>query len=109
MAETALEVRKLLSRHTAIDASDLRDDLRLQEDLGMTGSDAEEFIRDFFTQFHLEWDAFSFDRHFGEESIWPWELLLSQRKTPVTVRDLVNSAVARRWVVNQEDGREATG
>src|SRR5215216_3011535 len=48
---------------------------RLEDDLGMTGDDAAEFIAAFAAEFGVDLSGFEFGRHFGgERPATPWGL-----------------------------------
>ncbi len=76
---------------------------RLEEDLGMTGDDASDFLMDFAEQFAVDLAGLDFHKHFGPEGFnlfWLLdkpEWMLDQGRFPVTVAHLVAVAKAGRW------------
>jgi hypothetical protein len=83
----------------------LRSDTRLEEDLGMTGLDAAEFLEAFAKAFEVDLTGLEFHKHFGPECSgpilsWPPDLqeaIKDLGKYPVTVGHLIEVAVAKRW------------
>jgi Protein of unknown function (DUF1493) len=83
----------------------LRADTRLEEDLGMTGTDAAEFLEAFAEAFEVDLTGIEFHKHFGPECsgpilFWPrWmkEEMKDLGQYPVTVGHLVEVAAAKRW------------
>jgi hypothetical protein len=82
----------------------------LEDDLGMTGDDAAEFVRHFAAEFRVDLPGFELDRHFGNERpATPVSLALglldwatTGRKgrpapEPVTIARLAEAAAAGRW------------
>jgi hypothetical protein len=94
-----IEVRlaEMLSYQMGVPISRIGRRTHLQEDLKMTGDDAEEFMADFFEAFQIDRSAFSFDRFFDPESSWPWELLRRHRTIPLTVQDLLQAIETGQW------------
>lgn len=89
----------------------LRSATRLEEDLGMTGDDAAEFLEAFARQFEVDLAALEFHKHFGPESgpvvFWPRRLaeeLKDWGHFPVTIGHLVAVAAARRWTCPPRQG-----
>ncbi len=83
----------------------LRPETRLEEDLGMTGDDAAEFLGAFAGEFEVDLTGIEFHKHFAPECgpilSWPRSLVEEMRdhgKFPVTIGHLVDVAVARRWM-----------
>jgi hypothetical protein len=83
----------------------LRADTRLEEDLGMTGLDAAEFLEAFAEAFEVDLTGIEFHKHFGPEGSGPIPFLARWLKDemkdygeyPVTVGHLVEVVAARRW------------
>src|SRR5262245_62884291 len=83
----------------------LRADTRLEEDLGMTGADAADFLNAFAEMFEVDLTGIEFHKHFGPECGGP--ILFCSRelreemkdlgKYPVTVGHLVEVAAVKRW------------
>src|SRR5262249_34106840 len=106
-ADTGLpdRVRKFVSDFWYQSPHRLRADTRLEEDLGMTGLDATEFLEAFAEAFEVDLTGIEFHKHFGPECggpilFWPpglREQMKDHGKYPVTVGHLVEVAVAKRW------------
>lgn len=82
----------------------LRADMRLEEDLGMTGADAADFLNSFAEAFEVDMTGIEFHKHFGPECgpilflpRWLEEAMKDWGKYPVTVGHLVEVATAKRW------------
>src|SRR3954451_25224927 len=82
----------------------LRADTRLEDDLGMSGLDAAEFLEAFAGAFEVDLAGIDFHKHFGPECgpvlFWPrWleEEMKDYGLFPVTVGQLVEVASAKRW------------
>jgi Protein of unknown function (DUF1493) len=83
----------------------LQADTRLEEDLGMTGADAAEFLNAFAETFEVDLTGIVFHKHFGPECAGPIlfcprelrEEMKDLGKYPVTVGHLVEVAAAGRW------------
>jgi hypothetical protein len=84
----------------------LRPETRLEEDLGMTGDDAAEFLEEFAEEFQVNLTGIEFHKHFGPEGcgptlFWPRtlkEALKDHGKYPVTIGHLIDIALANRWI-----------
>jgi hypothetical protein len=76
---------------------------RIEEDLGMTGDDAAEFLEEFSRRFGVELAGLEFHKHFGAEGCNPLWLLFppawleDHGNYPVTVDHLVRVAEVKRW------------
>lgn len=87
-----------LVRSLGVEAEQIGPAIQLSRDLGVDGSDAWELVEDFAREFGVDLTGFEFDDHFGPEAAWnPFSLLFPARLTPVTVSDLVDAAVQKRW------------
>lgn len=82
----------------------LRAETRLDEDLGMTGDDAADFLADFAREFEVDLAGIVFHRHFGPECgpmlfvpRWLEEEMRGLGDYPVTVGHLIDVAEAKRW------------
>jgi len=88
----------------------LSPDTRLLYDLGMDGTDAVEFMEALSKEFGVDMSEFEFNKHFGPEGFGPVDLFyflycLVARifkkdvsgLIPITLRDLVLAAEARKW------------
>jgi len=82
----------------------LRSDTRLEDDLGMTGDDAVEFLEAFAEAFDVDLTGIEFHKHFGPECgpifFWPpglKEEMKDHGRYPLTVGHLIEVAGAKRW------------
>jgi hypothetical protein len=92
----------------------LRPDTRLEEDLGMTGDDAAEFMEAFAEAFEVDLTGIEFHRHFGPECSgpilflprWLQEEMKDLGNYPVTVGHLIEVAAAKRWMCAPRHGQK---
>lgn len=84
---------------------------RIEEDLGVTGDDADELMAAFAREFDVDLTGLRFHRHFGPEGCFPlgcgplywfyrpdWIKDLNEiGKFPITVQHLVQVAQDKRW------------
>lgn len=108
--EIAENVFKLVERVTGLSAEKMRKDPQLRLNVSIDGDDAVELIEAFAKEFGVNMQGFVYERYFGSEGIrdpittvlgWIRQL---RRPTsqPLTVRVLVDSAVAKHWVDRSE-------
>ena len=81
----------------------------VNDDLGMDGDDAAEFMQAFSERFKVDLTCFPYDKHFGSEGSNPLVLVEAiylrvttgrwNSLTPLTLRELVEAAEQRRWKV----------
>ena len=97
--DTEQWVFKFLADHTRIKPKAISLHSRLLHDLGITGDDAYELLRDFSEAFGLDMKEFEFLDHFPDEAHCS---MFSSKDfsefTPVTVQELVSAAKARKWL-----------
>jgi acyl carrier protein len=97
-------VRSFVAEERGMKLKKVRMDSRLEEDLGMTGDDAAEFMEKFQEQFNVDLSGFEFNKHFGPEGFNPFWLiqkpawLANHGKYPVTVEHLVRVVEAKEWI-----------
>jgi acyl carrier protein len=91
----------------------LRSDTRLEDDLGISGFDAVEFLEAFANAFDVDLTGIEFHKHFGPERgpILYWSRRLKEEmkdlgKYPVTVGHLIEVAGAKRWECPPPDGEK---
>ena len=101
----AERVRQFVGEFWRLRLDELRAETRLEEDLGMTGDDASDFLEAFADEFDVDLSGIEFHKHFGPEGIgplfWPRELREAIRdlgRFPVTVGHLIEVAAAKRWM-----------
>lgn len=97
MAGIEEKVLDFLALERGMSKSEIQPEDTLAQDLGMDGDDAEYFFRSFAKNFNVDIEVLwlNWKRHFSSEvSFFPSK----PRKDPVTVRELVESAVAGHWV-----------
>lgn len=98
-------VRLLVCRMTGLKASEVRPESSLLQDLGITGGDAEELIKEFAQTFSVDMSSFRFQRYFTGEPTFShaiWMLGIKKKpiwegKLPLTVEQLVDAALAGHW------------
>jgi hypothetical protein len=96
-------VRDFVSESCGISIDSLTPGTRIEEDLGVTGDDAAEFLADFAERFDVEMAGLDFHKHFGPEGCNPLWLLYTpdwlenHGRSPVTIDHLVRVAEVKRW------------
>jgi acyl carrier protein len=98
------QVRQFIASFWYQDADKLRLSTRLEEDLGITGLDASEFLGEFARVFDVDLSDLEFHKHFGPECggpilLCPKDLREGMKdlgKYPVTIDHLINVARAKR-------------
>ncbi len=102
-ADRIAAITAFLSQHQNCPAKKLAPHSRLEEDLGITGDDAAEFIEAFAKRFAVDLSGIDFHRHFGPEGFNPLWLFWQPRwlrelgRHPVTLTHLAAVAQAGRW------------
>lgn len=93
--ENATSPKKQLTRDTQLD-----------DDLDVTGDEAEDFMEHFFEEFSIDFGDYNFDHYFVPEGFSPLEtflLLISKKKrasydrSPITLGMLHQAALDGRW------------
>src|SRR5689334_21644583 len=91
----------------------LRSQTCLDEDLGMTGADAAEFLGAFARQFEVDLTGLEFHKHFGPECApvifwlrWLAEEMKDLGHFPVTIGLLVEVALTKRWTCPPRSGEK---
>jgi acyl carrier protein len=110
-------VRALVSGQSGVPASEITLETRLFEDLGMDGDDGAEFLAAFGDEFGVDIRGLAPNNYFNDESSFTGYSLMipviaflspafrarveraSRGLRALSVRDLVASARARRWIV----------
>ena len=90
------QIVSLVAQKTGQSPSEISLETRLLHDLGITGDDAGELLTEYSEMFHVDMREFEFERYFTGESWW---FLGKGSKLPVTVRDLVDAAKQKRWIM----------
>jgi len=98
-------LRAFVAEELQIDPEKLKDDDRLQHDLGLDGADAAAFIEKFAARFEVDMTNFTFRDYFGRESfgclplwiVWIFIGPLRPKVRPVTLGDLNKSVRAKKW------------
>ena len=104
-------VKALVVEQTGASEKKINPDARLEDDLGITGDDGYELLEAFCEEFEIqnmcEIDPYEY---FAPEGCNPFEVYvalyhlifdrekLDDSRTPLTLRDLVKSAEAKRWI-----------
>src|SRR5579871_4309154 len=98
------QVLELLLAERGMSRSEIHLDDTLVQDLGMDGDDAEYFFKSFAKQFNVNLENLKphWRHHFSSEVPWPFR----RKRLPVTVQDLIDSAVAGFWAKNYEKPQE---
>lgn len=93
--ENCTSPKKLLTRDT-----------QLNDDLDVTGDDADDFMEHFFEEFSIDYGDYNFDHYFVAEGFSPIEiflLMISKKKRasydrpPITLGMLYQAALDGRW------------
>ena len=97
------QVIQFVAEWTAVPVSQVREETRLGEDLGLDGDDAGEFMVEFARRFHVDLTGFEFSRHFGPEAGWCpffslYFLIRGSGLEPITVGELGETAEKRAWI-----------
>ena len=95
LSELSGLVRAFLSLQWSTPIEQLEIHIRLEDDLGMTGDDAAEFLEAFAREFRIDLAELEFLKHFGPEA--GWHTLPGYGLYPVTVGHLVEVAGRGRW------------
>lgn len=81
----------------------------IEDDLGITGDDAVDFMEKFFDRFNVDYQGFDFQRYFNGEGFSPLKLLLlplpsfrrkfqkEVAKVPLTLGMLAKAVELKRW------------
>jgi len=99
-------VVQFVSEFWRVRSDKLRPETRLEEDLGMTGDDAAEFLEAFAGEFEVDLTGIEFHKHFGPECgglilfrpQWLKEEMRDLGNYPLTIGHLVDLALAKRWM-----------
>ncbi len=93
-------VVEFLVERLRIPREQLRPDSRLNQDLGVDGDDAYGLLIAFSEKFQVGPKGLTYLEHFGPEaSLNPVTSWFPKSKIPITVDDLVQSAVSRKWQI----------
>lgn len=63
------EIKEYVIEKNLIDADEISEETDIENDLGLTGNDAEEFIADFSEKFKVDISEFDFKSYFLAEGI----------------------------------------
>lgn len=99
--EIQSQIVRFLVEHQRVRESKIKKETRIENDLGITGDDAMEFMEAFFETFQVDFSAFRFDDHFSPEACWPWEIFKRPPGRQVTVHDLVTVARLGKWKLSE--------
>lgn len=112
MHNLAEAIIAFVARETGMKPSKLTLSTRLMHDLGIDGDDAVEFFEHFEQEFGVNLSDFPYHRHFGPEGLdlfgvkltrFIWRLFnleypYTYEYIPITIKDLIAAAHAKRWV-----------
>jgi len=98
-------LRAFVAEELKVNPAKLKDEDRLQHDLGLDGADAAVFMEKFAVRFEVDMTRFVFSDYFGKESVgcvplWiVWIVIppLRPKVKPLTLADLNKSARAKKW------------
>lgn len=98
-------LRQFVAEELKIAPEKLKEDDRLQHDLGLDGNDAAQFIERFAARFDVDMTRFVFADYFGKEAfgcvpLWIFWIVippLRPKVRPVTLADLQKSVRAKKW------------
>ena len=101
------DIQNFISDYTGVHKKRITKDTSLQRDLGLHGDEAGDFMEQFSNRYNVDLNGFIFAKHFDAEGafnpIYHFYLLLFKRqklgKTIISVSDLLNAAVTRKWVM----------
>lgn len=106
------EVFAMVSEFTGVRAEKLTLETTLFGDLGMDGDDAVDFFEEFANAFRVDLADFEINQYFGPEAAgdpvssiinllqvwWTGDSHKAANVMPISLRDLVEAARARRWI-----------
>jgi acyl carrier protein len=107
-------VKAFVARERATSPGRLSPETTLYGDLGTDGADGWELIESFGEEFGVDLASFDPSKHFGPEGsgcplalvLWLVEEVILRRDphetsglTPITIRDLVEAAEQKRWLL----------
>lgn len=98
-------LREFVAEELKLNPAKLKDEDRLQHDLGLDGADAAAFMEKFAARFDVDMTRFVFADYFGKESLgcmplWiVWIVIppLRPKVRPLTLADLNRSMRAKKW------------
>ncbi len=70
------KVKEFISSYGYASLEDLSDETRIEDDLGITGDDAYDFMEDYQNEFEVDLTGFQFDKHFGPETSFDPRVLI---------------------------------
>ena len=98
------KVRAYLAQHEGVNEVKLRPETRLIEDIGMDGTDAEEFMENFGREFDIDMSKFDFDIYFFPENENIFRTIYMNlfdrdklSRTVVTLQNLTDIAEQKKW------------
>jgi hypothetical protein len=94
--EVTLRVKRFVAENLGEAPANIFLAMTLEDDLGITGDDADDFFKDFAKQFHdVNLDGLDLSRHFGPEGFpGGWGPC---RRCQLRVFDLVEAVRDKRW------------
>ena len=92
------KIVELLHEQARVKRSDIALSSELEDDLGITGDDAVDFMQEYFNAFGLSPKGFEIDDYFAPESGCLFALFTESESQPVTVAHLVRCAKLGHWV-----------
>ncbi len=102
MDEQILEkLKEFVVKHTFVNDVILTRATRIQEELGLTGDDAFEFITAYAKEFNVDIGKFSFQKYFNSESDLFHLKTFSNNPSPkkaITLGDLEKAIIMGKWI-----------
>jgi hypothetical protein len=96
--EIAQRVKQIVADSTGLDSNDVFLGMDLEDELGITGDDADALFEEFIKAFpDTDISGLDLSEHFGPEGCAPWALLSRRESVPLHVSDLVQAAREKRW------------
>jgi hypothetical protein len=104
------QVKAFTVKFTGVKPAKITLDTTLENGLGITGDDGEDFIWAFFNEFEVDYTGFELTKYFAPEGFDPTGITLVIRKLftnlppltspirDITIGDLVKSAHESRWI-----------
>lgn len=91
MNEIFYKIKEFVIEKNLIDADEISEETEIENDLGITGDDAAEFLEEFSRKFKVDTSEFDFEGHFMTEGINLLSIFSSKEKVKrkkLTLRDL---------------------
>ncbi|MEM6316220.1 MAG: DUF1493 family protein [Bacteroidota bacterium] len=105
----ANEIKEIIHSKFGLDTNEITEDCRIEEDLDITGVQAEILLETLVDNYKIDLSGFKFARYFGEEGFDPlgirfllhkiFRKLITKRSShELTIVDLINWIERGHWV-----------